>query len=74
MVVFICKDFGKSIYLCDFYCFGCLVYFVDILLNYLEIIWIYVVIEWVELYWYICDLSKNGVWFNGRKFEKYSKF
>jgi hypothetical protein len=73
MAVLTCKDSGKSIYLRDFHRFGRLAHSVDTLLNYPEITRIHAVIEWVEPHWYIRDLSKNGVWLNGRKLEKHSK-
>ncbi|GKW54387.1 phosphopeptide-binding protein [Pseudoalteromonas sp. NCCP-2140] len=73
MAVLICKDSGKSIYLRDFHRFGRLAHSVDTLLNYPEVTRIHAVIEWVEPHWYIRDLSKNGVWLNGKKLEKQTK-
>ena len=71
MAVLTCKDSGKA-FICDFHRFGRLAHSVDTLLNYPEITRIHAVIEWVEPHWYIRDLSKNGVWLNGRK-QKHSK-
>ncbi|GGE99594.1 FHA domain-containing protein [Pseudoalteromonas gelatinilytica] len=73
MAVLICKDSGKSIYLRDFHRFGRLAHSVDTLLNYPEVTRIHAVIEWVGPHWYIRDLSKNGVWLNGKKLEKQTK-
>lgn len=59
-----------SFYLRDFHRFGRLAHSVDTLLNYPEVTRIHAVIEWVEPHWYIRDLSKNGIWLNGKRLDK----
>ena len=73
MAMLTCENSCKSIYLRDFHRLGRLAHSVDTLFNYPEITRIHAIIEWVEPNWYIRDLSKNGIWLNGKKLEKQSK-
>ena len=61
---------NMSFYLRDFHRFGRLAHSVDTLLNYPEVTRIHAVIEWVKPHWYIRDLSKNGIWLNGKRLDK----
>ena len=61
---------GNFFYLRAFHRFGRLAHSVDTLFEHPEITRIHAVIEWLEQQWYINDLSRNGVWVNGKQIIK----